>query len=867
MNVLDDLALAVLADCRSPLCVLDGKGGLLAVSHGARQVLGCPDPSASGLDIMATLGLSLADLTTAGQASVASGVPARLGCAAWPLTDGQAIQITLRVRENPQPGRWKWLLYIDSLAESLEDVCDIESHFRTIIDTITDGVIVIDAVGIIQLVNPAVEMLFGYPRQELIGRNIKMLMPSPDRERHDHYLRQYCRTGVRNIIGVGREVRGMRKDGTVFPFALSVGELGNDGPHRFVGIIHDLGPRRVVEEKLTLLSSAIEQAPTGIVITNLAGEVEYINAGFTKLTGYLPEDVLGQGLFSSGSVLASVAQNAPLCWRLLSVRHWQGEIKDYKKSGEAYWASVTFSPIQDEHGVAIRLLGRLQDVTQRKLDQEALAESEGRFREVARMVGEWLWEQDPAGHYTYSSSAVEDILGYRPDEIVGRHYMDFLTEVDRLLWTDATPEAPRVTASFRKLINHYRHRDGHEVFTESTGTPLLNEQGEVIKWRGMDLDITERKHAEDALRLRERAIEAASVGIAIADASQPNYPNIYVNSALCRITGYDEHELLGRSLRMLQGKGSDEACREKIRKSLQSGKTCEVTIRNYRKDGSSFWNELLLSPVQDEKGRITHWIGIIADVSERRRAEDERHELEIARQIQTSLLPKAPLRLGHVEVAGVCVPATQVGGDYYDFICHGEYIDLVIADVSGHSVGAALIMAEMRSTLKGELRRSHASSVSTAHLLHALNELLYADLDGAELFISMFYLRYHRKTRELRYSSAGHNPPLLLRKDAPACFELDADGLILGVSRHVSFDERQLKLESGDRLLLYTDGATDTQNDQGEYFGERRLCRAFTAQRDLPPEVTLDNLLDQLRDFRGGIGFVDDISMVALTVH
>jgi sigma-B regulation protein RsbU (phosphoserine phosphatase) len=151
-------------------------------------------------------------------------------------------------------------------------------------------------------------------------------------------------------------------------------------------------------------------------------------------------------------------------------------------------------------------------------------------------------------------------------------------------------------------------------------------------------------------------------------------------------------------------------------------------------------------------------------------------------------------------------------------------------------------------------------------LLHALNELLYADLNGADLFITMFYLRYNRKSRQLRYSSAGHNPPLLLRHAAPACTGLDADGLILGVSRHVSFDERHLILEPGDRLLLYTDGATETQNAQGEFFGEQRLCQAFTAQRGQSPEVALGNLLEELREFRGSGAFADDISMVALAL-
>ncbi len=856
---MDDLTRAILTACDEPVCVLDARGRAVAMSKGAHKLFGL----AVGADVLSLLGLAPEDLPDNG------GIE-RIFSVTLPLPqglpdNGQCPPLTCRVSHNPAKGVWRWLLKIDAPIGPGGEVCDIESHFRAIVETIIDGVVIIDAFGTIQLINPAVEKLFGYTRQELIGQNINILMPSPDHERHDGYLRQYCETGVGRIIREGREVLAKGKDGSTFPVHISVGELAKEGLHRFVGILHDLSSRRRAEQRLTLLSSAVEQAPAGILIADLQGNVEYVNAGFTRLTGYAVDEVVGSNLFAEASALSSVAGNAPLCWRLLSVREWRGEIKDHKKTGEPYSADVTFSPIQDQQGGAIRLLGRFQDITRQKADQEALAQSEARFSEVARMVGEWLWEQDASGHYTFSSGAVEDVLGYRPEEIIGKHYLELMTAADRKQWSSSL-SVEELEKPFHQIVNHYRHRDGHEVFTESTGAPLVNDQGEIVLWRGVDLDITERKRVEDAVRLRDRAIEAASVGIAIADARLPSFANIYVNSALCKITGYAEDELLGKSLRLLQGQGTDEAARNIIRRALSTGHACEVVIRNYRKDGTGFWNELLLSPVHDEQGALTHYIGIITDVSERRRAEDERHELEIARQIQMSLLPKEPLKKHDVDVAGACIPAAQVGGDYYDFICHGECIDLVIADVSGHSVGAALIMAEMRSTLKAELRRTHSELDSTAHLLSALNEVLYADLNGSDLFITMFYLRYNRTTRQLRFASAGHNPPLLLRHSAPACEPLDAEGLILGVRRHVHFEENELTLERGDRLLLYTDGVTEMQNEHGEFFECHRLCQAFTAQREQLPEDVLQNLLDQLRDFRGGGPFLDDITMVALSV-
>ena len=734
-----------------------------------------------------------------------------------------------------------------------------DAPFKAILNTLSDGVIVTDSRGLILLSNPAIERVFGYPLQELIGEHFGRLVP--------HLLDTVeGQGGMMSILGQSLEVHGRRKDGLEVPLILSVGEM-EDGPdQRFVGIFHDISARKVAEERLTLLSSAVEQAPAGILIADLKGVIEYINEGFTELTGFTSSEMVGTNVLLEDKILPSISGNASLTWRLLSMGQWSGEITDVTKVGVPFTAMVTFSKIQDQKGQPIRLLGRFQDMTREKQDQEALRESERRFSEVALMVGEWLWEQDHEGYYTYSSEAVSNILGYQPEEILGRHYQDLMTAEDQRLLRASPSPVTREMRPFRKLINHYRHRDGHEVFTESTGKPLLNERGETVRWRGVDTDITAKKRVEDMVRLRERAIEAASVGIAIADALTHEYPTIYVNAALLEMTGYSEEEILGKSLRLLQGQGTDERDLETIRTALHSGHRCEVVIKNYRKDGSGFWNELVLSPVCDEKGVLTHYIGIIADVSERRRAEHERNELAIARQIQMSLLPKRPLRLPDMEVAGLCIPAAQVGGDYYDVIRHGDCIDLVVADVSGHSVGAALLMAEMRSSLKAELRRSKPDRDSTAQLLAALNDVLFQDLDGADLFITLFYMRYHRITRQLRFASAGHNPPLLLRHGELECQLLDAEGMILGVSRDVRFEEKAITLKPLDRILFYTDGATEAQSAQGDFFGTERLAEAFVALRKDSAESTLDKLIEKLRVFRGGGVFQDDITLAALAL-
>ena len=246
---------------------------------------------------------------------------------------------------------------------------------------------------------------------------------------------------------------------------------------------------------------------------------------------------------------------------------------------------------------------------------------------------------------------------------------------------------------------------------------------------------------------------------------------------------------------------------------------------------------------------------------ERREKEKVLNEMEIAKQIQLSLLPETPPRLKGVQIACRCVPATHVGGDYYDFFPYGERaVDIVIADVSGHSVGAALIMAETRSALRTQIH----SSGRAGEILAVLNDLLHEDLSRAELFITMFYAKYDGIRGILTYTNAGHNPPLLFRPGERSFTELDADGLILGIMKNETYEERSITLQKGDVLFLYTDGIIEAQNSAGDLFGVARLCDLIAAACEENPETIVDTVLKKVADFTGSPVFNDDVSMVLL---
>ena len=418
-----------------------------------------------------------------------------------------------------------------------------------------------------------------------------------------------------------------------------------------------------------------------------------------------------------------------------------------RKDGTEFPVEIGLNPIESDEGAMV--LAAIVDITERKQKEDELRRSERRFRRAVESAPSAMLMVDPKGGIEMANLLAEQLFGYSREELVGQKVEMLIPERFRMRHPGlragffSDPQS-RAMGAGRDL--YALRKDGTEFPVEIGLNPIETDEGAMVL--AAIVDITGRKTFEDALRVRNRAIEATNVGVVIADAQAQDNPNIYVNPALSRITGYSREELLRHNMRLLQGPDTDPSAVEQIRQAIKSGGNCEVVLKNYRKGGAPFWNELLISPVLDDTRKVTHYIGIQTDVTERRRAEERRHELEIARRLQLSLLPDAPLVLPSVELAGLCVPASDVGGDYFDFFHISDDVDVVIADVSGHSVGAALIMAGMRSALRAEARKAAGASGGPARVLHELNELLYDDLTRAELFLTAFYLRYTPFTRQ-----------------------------------------------------------------------------------------------------------------------
>ncbi len=263
---------------------------------------------------------------------------------------------------------------------------------------------------------------------------------------------------------------------------------------------------------------------------------------------------------------------------------------------------------------------------------------------------------------------------------------------------------------------------------------------------------------------------------------------------------------------------------------------------------------------------------------ELRKKERLARELEIGAEIQERLLPSKCPRIQGVELAATCKTANRVGGDYYDFIpisearsmpvrgrAEASHWSVVIGDVMGKGVPAGLIMTMTRGMLRAEVLNRH----SPARILQHLNQVMYADLENSNRFVTLFYSEYDPQTRLLSYSNAAHHPPLLWQAASNTVKRLDTFGMLIGLDANTQYQEAQVQLQPGDTLIYYTDGFTDAANQSGDRFDEENFTQAFTwaCHHCQSPQAILEYLFQQVQEFIGPQNRSnDDMTLIVMRI-
>ncbi len=268
--------------------------------------------------------------------------------------------------------------------------------------------------------------------------------------------------------------------------------------------------------------------------------------------------------------------------------------------------------------------------TEFKRAEEALRENEERFRIITENALAWIWEVDANGKYTYASPLVEKILGYKPEEVLKKHFYDLFHPEEREELKKAAFDVFLKKQSFREFINKNVHKNGKIVWLSTSGSPILDSKGNLIGYRGADIDITERKRAEEALRESAEQYRTLQSNIPVGvfrTTADPSGRLLSANPALVKMFGYETPEEMSKM------HVSDLYLNQDDRKKFIETLSSTVEISHYevqfeRKDGTVFWGSLSARAVADGSGKIAYFDGILEDITKKKKAEQALQESE-----------------------------------------------------------------------------------------------------------------------------------------------------------------------------------------------------------------------------------------------
>ncbi|GAK61392.1 multi-sensor hybrid histidine kinase [Candidatus Vecturithrix granuli] len=387
-----------------------------------------------------------------------------------------------------------------------------DARLHAIVEAAADAIITIDEQGRIETFNPAAERMFGYERAEAIGRLINLLMPEPHRSRHQSYIERYLHMGESHVFNQEREAIAQRKNGSIFPIALMISEFWIGPTRMFTGIIRDISERKQAEEQLQKLSRAVEQSESTIVITDLAGNIEFVNPAFSKKTGYSQEEAIGANprILKSGVHPPEFYQNL---WETISHGEvWQGEFINRKKNGDLYWESAIISPVKDRHNKITHYLAIKDDVTQHKLAEETLAKERNLLRTLINHLPDYIYIKDTQSRFILANEASIRSLNFTClEELIGKTDFDLFPQT---LAERFYADEQAVLQSGTPLINQEEQTiklsTGEPLWFLTTKVAFRDSRGEIAGIVGLSRDITRQKQQEEELKQAKDQADAAN---------------------------------------------------------------------------------------------------------------------------------------------------------------------------------------------------------------------------------------------------------------------------------------------------------------------------------------------------------------------
>jgi len=508
-----------------------------------------------------------------------------------------------------------------------------EERYRALFEQAADSIVLIDTeTGALVEFNDRAHQDLGYTREEFQQLRIPDFEILESLEEVAAHIEKIGREGSDDFETKHRTKSGEIRDVHVTSRAVSI-----RGKAFVQSIWRDITERRRAEEALRESEERyrvlFEQAADSIVLVDPeTGALVQFNDRAHENLGCTREEFEKLTL-ADFEVLESPEAVAAHMQKVAQEGSDDFESKHRTKTGEIRDVQVTTRTISIRGKVFIQSIWH--DITERKRAEAALRESEQRFQQVAENAQESIWEVDANGLYTYASPSLERILGYKPEEIVGKiHFYDLFHPEDREELKTAALEVFAQKRYFREFINRNLHKDGETVWLSTSGVPLLDPKGDLLGYRGADTDITERRRAEAALRESEERFKSildnAVVGIY---RTTPDGRILMANPELVRMLGHSSFEELAQ--RNLEEKAYEPqypraAFKERIERD---GKVIGLEATWLRRDGTPVFIRESAVAVRDDAGQTLYYEGTVEDITERKQAEER--VLEYQQQLRS----------------------------------------------------------------------------------------------------------------------------------------------------------------------------------------------------------------------------------------
>ena len=536
----------------------------------------------------------------------------------------------------------------DALRES-------EQTYRMLTEGMQDVIWILDVEARrFTYVSPSVEKLRGYTPAEVLARPLEDAWVPEQREELEQFVRRSVAAFLAGQITaetcVTYEMLQPCKDGSRVASEVVARLVRNERTGRLEahGVTRNITKRVQAEAALRAsearFAQLARQSRTIVFEMDAEGRCTFVSPEVEAVLGYRPEDVVGKLYFYD---LFSPSDREAFKTAAFDVFRNKTPLIDFEnpcvtRDGRHVWVSTNAFPMLDPAGTLRGYRGNVRDVTDRKRAEKILRESEARFAETARQTRTFVWEVDADGLYMFVTPVVEDVLGYRPDEIAGRlHFYDLHPAEGREEYRAAVLAAARQGREFRNLENPMVAKDGRIVWVSTNALPLRGADGSLRGYRGSDMDITARKLAEEALRESETRFAASTkASRSYVWQVDPEGLLTYVSPMVEEVLGRRPEEMVGQLhfYDLLPQEDREEIKRFGLALMARRETISGFENRNVARDGRRVWLSSSASPLFGPDGTFRGYQGIDTDITDRKRAEEELKRSEAKyRQLHESM--------------------------------------------------------------------------------------------------------------------------------------------------------------------------------------------------------------------------------------